>query len=223
MFAAPTASALPAEAPNAAYFAALRAADLRVAAIGYRLTTANAALCRDLQPQLGMPIQALDQYGAAARTAADMAFGFEAGVAVEDVVPNAPAMRAGVRAGDSLISLNGSALPAKPMRSDSAATADTRLAVEHAIAALSPNGPLTIGLRHGGHDRAVTVTPVAGCRTGIELMIGPGFDADSDGEKIRIGSRFVETFDDADVAGVIAHELAHTILAHRKRLEAAKV
>ena len=68
--------------PPKAFFEALRAADLRLATIGYRLTSANVALCDRRQPQLGMPIHALNQYGTDARPNAMAVFGFETLVAV---------------------------------------------------------------------------------------------------------------------------------------------
>ena len=40
---------------------ALRGVDLRLMTIAYRLTTANAPLCRDLQPTPGWALHAVDQ------------------------------------------------------------------------------------------------------------------------------------------------------------------
>src|SRR5436305_968928 len=95
----------PSQAPSPAAFEALRQADLRVASVGYRLATANAAICLDHLPGLG-------QYGVDARAAARAAFGFETGVAVEGVVPGSTDAAAGVRPGDSLVSINGAAVSA---------------------------------------------------------------------------------------------------------------
>lgn len=101
-------------APSPAFFETLRAADLRLATIAYRLTTANAALCDRQQPQIGMPIHALTQYGPAARPSAATAFGFESTIGVEAVVPGAPADRAGVRANDSIVTINDTEQPGLP-------------------------------------------------------------------------------------------------------------
>ena len=120
-------------APSRQQFAALQAADLRIASIGYRLLTANAALCRDPQPMIGASLQALDQFGPSTRAAADAAFGFEAMVQIEGVVAGGPAARAGVAARDSLVAVDGVALPAKPSLAAGAGTPSTRNATEAQI------------------------------------------------------------------------------------------
>lgn len=217
------ASALGERAPGPAFYAALRMADLRVAAVAYRLTTANAALCRAVQPALGMPLHTLDQYGPEARAGADAAFGFETDVAVEAVVPDGPAARAGLRAGDSLMAIEHVAQPPKPAATAAAGTVAARVAAESTLAALPPGKAIALTIRRNGRDMTLPVIPVPGCRTGVELTLGPGFEADSDGEKLRISARFLEEFDDEQIAVVLAHELSHTILEHRRRLEAAGV
>ena len=70
---------------TAATFDALRQVDGRMAAIAYRLTTANAALCRALAPTPGWAIHSLGQYDPALRDQARASFGFETPIAVEAV------------------------------------------------------------------------------------------------------------------------------------------
>ncbi len=210
--------AAPPATPLAITFEALRNEDRRLAAIGYRLFTANAALCRAVQPELGWALQAIDQYDAAARPAARAAFGFESDVAVEAVVPRGPAERAGVAANDSLVSAAGAAIVA----SDKQGVA-TRNSTEARLAALPATAPVVLVLRQDGRERRVTVMPVPGCRSGIELVPSNGWLADSDGARIRVGSRWLERFSDEEVAVIVAHELSHTILGHRERLDAARV
>ncbi len=217
---------LPAGAPPpdpslAATLEALRSEDARLAAIGYRLLTADAPLCREVQPEMGWALQALDQFDAPSRAAAKIAFGFESAVAVEAVVPDGPAARAGLVANDSLLSVAGAPLP--PGQAGAKAVVSTRNAVEARLAALPPAAPVTIVLRHDGRDRAATVRPVPGCRSGIELVVDDGWLADSDGTRIRVGSRWLERFSDTEVAVIVAHELSHTILNHQQRLRAAGV
>jgi hypothetical protein len=215
--------AAPSSAPSRVQFAALQAADMRVASIGYRLLTTNAALCRDLQPMIGASLQSLDQYGPSTRAAADDAFGFEAMIGIEGVVVGGPAARAGVTAGDSLVAVNGGALPSKPVGTAGAGTPSTRNAAEARIASLPSTAPVRLVLRRGGHDRVVVVQPAPGCRTGVELVLDEPWAADSNGERIRIGANYVDRFDNEEVAVVMAHELAHMVLRHRVRLDAAGV
>jgi hypothetical protein len=214
------AAAAPSEtAPTPAFFEALRTADLRLATIAYRLTTANAALCDRLQPQLGMPIHALSQYGAASRPAATAVFGFESVVGVEGVVTDGPAARGGVRGNDSILAIDGHALPAlSAIGPDGAGDRD---AAEARIA----DGGATIALSvlRGSQRRDLSVRPVPGCRSRFEVLLGSGLSASADGAIVQIGERFFQGYSDEEIAVIVAHELAHNILRHRARLEAAKV
>lgn len=199
--------------------AALRAVDLRLATIAYRLTTANAPLCRDLQPTPGWALHAVDQYDAATRPAARQVFGFAMPVAVEAVVDGGPAARAGVAPDDALVAVAGAPL-AGPGESQGSATRDAALAQ---IAVQPADRALAVTIRHQGADRAVTIPPSPGCRSAFEVLLGPGMAAMSDGRTVQIAVRFFERYDDEQVAVIVAHELAHTILRHRVRLEAAGV
>ena len=209
--------ALGAAPPPAAdpQLAALRDVDARMAAIAHRLVTANAALCRDRAPALGWALHAIDQYPDA--VAARDTFGFPAGVAVEAVVPGGPAARAGVAADDGVAAVAGQALP--PARAPS--TAVTRDAALALVASHPADTPLTLTLVRGGTRRDVTVQPLAGCRAAFEVVPGARLSASSDGKVVQLSSAFFERFDDAEVAVVVAHELAHIVLRHRTRLTAA--
>ncbi len=214
-------SAAPSAPALGSTFELLRSEDLRLAAIGYRLFTANAPLCRAIQPEMGWALQAIDQFDASSRPAARAVFGFETPLAVEAVVPGGPAARAGVVANDSIVLVGGSAFVVSGAGDKAGVT--TRNAAEARLAALSPAKPVAIELRRDSRERTVTLTPVPGCRSGIELVVDTGWLADSDGARIRIGSRWLERFSDDEVAVIVAHELAHTILNHRERLDAARV
>lgn len=217
--------ALPSDAAprddSAATFAALRTADARMAGIAYRLTTANAALCRDLVPVPGWAIHSLGQYDPALRDAARASFGFEAPIAVEAVVAGTPAARGGISANDSLVAVNGTALAAAAPGPTAASTA--RDAAVALVARQPAAAPLRVELLRGGKRREVTVAPSPGCPGTFEILLGPAMDASADGSIVQIGVRFFERYTDDQVAVVVAHELAHNILRHRVRLDAAKV
>ena len=215
----------PAAAPAqdaAATFDALRQVDARMAAIAYRLTTANAALCRDRAPTPGWAIHALGQYEPGLRDQARRSFGFEAPIAVEAVVPGSPAAAAGVRANDSIVSADGQPLGATPLPtkgSDSTA----RDAAFDSIAALPADRPLDVVLRRDGRTLAVRIAASPGCRSAFEVLLGPGMAASADGRNVQIAVRFFERYTDDEIAVVVAHELSHNILHHAKRLDAAGV
>lgn len=89
----------------------LRRDDLRVATVIYRLTIANRQHCRGaLAPQPGFALHSLEQYGSADRTRIAHYFSFDRYVSVMAVVADSPAARAGLRADDQLVSVNGTAL-----------------------------------------------------------------------------------------------------------------
>lgn len=208
--------------PQPAFFETLRAADLRLATIAYRLTTANAALCDQLQPQIGMPIHALTQYAPAARATASTTFRFGATIGVEAVVAGAPAERAGVRANDSILEIDGKAQPALPS-AGAPENAQARDAAEATIAGAQVGQPLRMTLLRDGQRIPVAVKPVVGCRSRFEILLGSGLDASADGSVVQIGDRFFDGYSDAEIAVIVSHELSHNILRHRARLNAAKI
>ncbi|MBJ6122033.1 M48 family metalloprotease [Sphingomonas sp. BT553] len=216
-------TALPASAQqiDAAGYEALRGIDLRLATIGHRLVTANAPLCSDLQPATGAVVHAIDQYDTGSRAAAKQVFAFAEPVSVEAVVPDAPVAKAGLIANDGVLAVADRPMPtpADP-KATSAATRDAALAI---IAAQPVGTPMRWRVSRGGAERTLTVTAPAGCRSSFEVMLGPKMEASSDGRVIQIGVRFFERYTDEQVAAVVAHELAHTVLRHRARLEAAGV
>ena len=201
------------------YWRALRAVDGRMATISWRLQTSNAALCRDLQPAPGFQVHALDQYSGSAEARA--AFGFATPVQVEAIAPGSPAAVSGVAADDGLLAVNGEAVPVPTAAA--AGTSATRDAANALIARQPADKPLVLTLRRSGQTRTVTVPASPGCRSAFEVLLGPGLKASSDGRIVQVGVKFFETLPDDKVAAVVAHELSHTILRHRARLEAAGV
>lgn len=213
---APAPAAVPADP---ATLEALRAADLRLGAIGYRLATANSPLCTDIAPVPGMIVHAIDQYAEGEQAAARSTFGFATGVAVEGVVSGSPAARAGVRADDSIVSVNGQAVPV----ASGGGHVRTRDAMVALIDSQPVDRPLTLVLRRDGADRTASIAPSPGCRTLFELRVGTALDAVADGRVVQISSAFLDRLPDPQLAVVVAHELSHNILRHHARLDAAGV
>lgn len=215
------APAVAADPDTAATFDALRQVDGRMAAIAYRLTTANAPLCRSLAPTPGWAIHSLGQYDPALRDQARASFGFETPIAVEAVVPGSAAAKAGVRAGDSIVSVDGRPIGSGAPGKDASSAA--RDAAVEQIAGLPADRPLSVELMREGRTRTVTIPASPGCRSAFEVLLGPGMTASADGRIVQIGVRFFERYTDDEVAVVVAHELSHNILRHAARLEAAGV
>ncbi|MDH4743004.1 M48 family metallopeptidase [Sphingomonas sp. CBMAI 2297] len=209
-----------ARADDTALFEAVRAADVRVAGIGWKLATANAALCDRIEAGTGLQLHTLDQFDGAARESARNHFHFATPVAVEGVIAGGPGDRAGLRADDSLVrvgTVDIAALPGKP-----GSTAKL-VAAQLAIAALPVDAPIAVQAIREGAPLQVTIQPVRACKSRFELELGGGFGASADGTMVQIGSGFLYDYPDDQLAAVIAHEFSHNILRHRDRLEARGV
>lgn len=198
-------------------FEAVRAADLAVARIGYRLTTANAPLCDRLEPGLGLVLHTPEQYAPALRAEAGKHFRLDAPIGVEAVIAGSPADRAGIRADDALTAVGP--VPFAPEDPASKATTSALIAATRLVIAQPPGQSLTVKGRRDGVPYARTVEPIPACRTRFEVVIESAFSALADGEMVQISSRFLEEYSEDLIAAVLAHELAHNILRHRERLE----
>ena len=208
-------------AADPGYWTALKAVDARMAAVAHRLATANAPLCRDLAPTPGLQLHAIDQYDRDTQADARATFGFAQPVQVEVVAPGSAAERAGVLPDDGLVAIDGVAAPSPA--AGAANTSVTRDAAQALIAAEPTAVPLRLTLDRAGVRREVTLPASPGCASAFEVLLGPGLKASSDGRVVQVSVRFFERFDDQAIAAIVAHELSHTILRHRARLEAAGV
>lgn len=197
---------------------AIRQADMRLAAIGYRLSSGAAELCDRLEPGTGIQFHTLAQYAQSSRGMAQTHFGFAGPIAVEGVIPGSPAAVAGVRPDDTLVEINGVTMDqAVP----TAATTQTLVDIHHRFAQLPPSAPIDMVLLRQGEYVRATVTPVPACYSRYELRIADTFDARANGELIQITSKSLEQIDAEILPAMLAHELAHNILRHRERLSAA--
>lgn len=207
----------------AATFEALRAADTRLQRIGERLAIANARFCRALQPAIGLALHSPDQYLGDANAAAVAHFGFASAIGVAGVVPGSAGQRAGIQPGDSIVRINGRSvdqLVALP--SDTRAT--SRLAALHRFLADRPAGtPIDLMVRRAGRDVAARLAPRPACRARFEQTDSQDVDASADGTLVQISSRLLGELEDEGVAVLLAHELAHNALEHRRRLDEAGV
>ncbi|VVT08545.1 Peptidase M48 family protein [Sphingomonas sp. EC-HK361] len=213
------ASPSPAQTLSTVQLQELRRVDARLAAIAYRLTRANAPLCTDLQRQTGIVLHALDQYAPDTRANARSVFGFAAPVAVEAVVRGSVAEQAGVRADDGVVAIGGTRLAASA--GDAATSADRDAAV--ALLAQPANDTVALDVVRDGARKALRIAASPGCASSFEVLLGPGMTAQSDGKIVQIAVGYFERYTDDEVAVIVAHELAHSILHHRERLDAAGV
>ncbi|MBA4094736.1 MAG: hypothetical protein C0489_11710, partial [Candidatus Accumulibacter sp.] len=155
---------------DAGMFEELRRQDLRIATISARLAIANAGSCTTLDPVPGLVLHDAAQYAPEVRGDADRHFGLNGGTGVEAVVPDSPAARAGLRQDDRIVAINGMVLPqAPPKGSAAASTAAVEQTLRRLLDALR-RGPATIEVERDGQRTALALSPVAGCRSRVELM-----------------------------------------------------
>ena len=198
---------------------ALRRDDLRVAGVTYRLSLGNRERCRAaLTPQLGFVMHSVEQYGPAERNEAARVFGLDAHPGVMAVVADSAAARAGLRANDRLLSVNGRAFDLAPADMASPTNARTEAARELLLDKLA-KGAVTLRVSSAEGERTVRFTAETGCPTNVELVPGPAVNAWADGRGVVVSAGLLaQCRSDDDLAVAIGHELAHNLLHHRARL-----
>jgi len=214
-------------------FAALRLQQSHLATINFRLVTANDALCDTHLPQSGLVVQERTQFSPAIRAAAARFFHLEDGPAIMAVVPGSPADKAGLKPDDVLTAINGLALPVPPPGGD----AEPKRASFTAIVALNGlidrelgRGPTIFSVRRGGKALDLTLTPVSGCRSRIELSLSRQMNSYADGLTATITTAVVSyTRSEDELAVVLGHEMSHNVQhdrdpsGHGGRIEARAV
>lgn len=203
-----------ADEPNA--YQALAQQDLRLASVGYHLASANAPLCDRTLRNPGWVLHDAFQYSDP--RVARAAFALRAPVGLSAVVPGGPADAAGLKAGDGIVAVNGAdigSLQAKPR-----STARLEAVAAKLADALSSNAPVTVTAETASGRQIFTLNPPAICASKFWLDTKGSLDAGADGDGVRVTEGLL-TFtaqDDAELAAVVAHEMAHNLLGHRQRL-----
>jgi len=190
--------------------------DVKVASLGDRL--ARSGLCDARLSGPGWVLQDLSQYDRSLRLAARNALGLGELPTIVAVVAGSAAQKAGLRAGDQVESIAGQSVPA-------GGNGYARLQrIDDLVEQALSRGPLALQVRRHGKPVSVAVIPEEGCASRFQLLPGPGLNAKADGRYVQVSGGLVEfVSNDDELALVIAHELAHNILGHRARLDAAGV
>ena len=205
--------------------AALRASDTRVLTAGTRLAITNAPFCRTTENSLGMTLHHIGQYPDAA--AARATFGFARDYAVLALTPDGAAVRAGIRADDAVVALNGKALapaPADLAGIDQLPAYRPVAWVDARLRGALDTPPVTLTLLRDGQMFDVVLTGVPACRSRFEQRPSGNYGASADGDIVGITSAMLGFMvDDDELAAILAHEMAHNLLEHRKRLNTAGI
>ncbi len=174
--------------------------------ISYPILTKNFEACNEnLRPLYGMVMWNLTNVAKSYRKAAKELYGLSNRVSVRTVAKNSPAHKAGIKAGDVLIAINGTEIP------------EGKLGIKFTVKELKngSNGPVKIAIGRNGKIYNKTIAPVKGCKYPVLMNKSPSLNAFADGKKIVISKgmmRFLEN--DNELALVISHELAHNAMLH---------
>lgn len=213
-----------ASAPDSgeASLVAMRGFYQRMAAAGHRLAIASLGLCPDREWLPGFALHDRSQYDADLRPAASRIFAFEAGPGVLALAPGGPAERAGLRLNDVLLGVDGEALPrALPAREGAFDQMERMFAVVDRGFA---DGEAELLVQRGAERLTVAVRAEQGCASRFQLVEGSRRNARADGRYVQITTAIAAyVAGDQELAAVLAHELAHNVLRHRVRLDAANV
>ena len=195
---------------------ALRADDVRVATIAWRIAVGSADICSVVQPLSGMVVHDLGQYTDRFRDGAAQLFGGTRGIAIQGVVPGSPAALAALRPNDRLLAIGDTMLD--PLPGDGDHMPMVRAAIDAAMA----EGKARAVLLRDCRRIEVDLAGVKGCASRVEIRASADYNGWADGVTAQLSSAMVDfTRDDDELAVVVAHEMAHNILRHRERLDAA--
>lgn len=193
-----------------AYYSALALQEARLAAVGYRLTTASARWCPQVTPQPGWILGDLRRFKPDDRTAASMAYAAGDGPFIAALAPGSPAERAGLVRGTRIAAINGEAISTP----DDAPT----IRIDTAIVKLYTLDPVAAWTVTDIDGRIYHMAAAAGCASAFRIELR-GAQAAANGILVRMTLTLAQSIAAEDeFAAVVAHELAHNILRHRDRL-----
>jgi hypothetical protein len=199
---------------------ALQRDDKRVADIAWRIASRNTDICPKLWASIGVSLQHASQYAPAYRAAAEAAFGLDDSYpSILAVAEGSPASAAGLKPNDTVRAVNGVDLADKSRGQKSTASYDAVSAAMAALEALPDQKPTILSIERGGQRLDVSVTPQNVCRSRVELAPGNALNANANGLVAQISGCLVNWVEsDDELALVIAHEMAHNLMGHPKKL-----
>jgi hypothetical protein len=193
--------------------------DRRVAGIADSLLIGNDIFCQEHTPVTGLVLVSSDQFRENARPAPFAEETKLPELAVGALAAGGAAEHAGVAAGSLVLAINGHPV-------DTLKRTDREQTLREAAIALlgSLAGErIRLELLEDGKRSEISFAAPTGCNVLVEVLQDGGKEAMSTGPVIQLGDKLVADAEDWQLAAIIAHELAHSILAHRRRLADAGV
>ena len=203
-----------------AAYQALAQHDLRLATIGYRLAQANAPFCDRKTLSPGWVLHDEAQYPD--KGLAKTAFVFRSPVTISSVVPGGEAAQLGLQAGDGIAAVDGIDVTGPNIVKNGRATARVAKIQTLLEAAFAKSGTAIVSMKTAAGPKDVKLQPSAICSSVFWVDTKTKLDAGADGVSVRVtqGLMTFAAADDAELAAVVAHEMAHNMLRHRDRLAA---
>lgn len=179
----------------------------RLARVAWPILVASTPLCEDIaRNDAGILLDNAYGFPVEMRRAARAAHGLGEWPRVLAVSPGSEAEAAGLAPGDELIRIGGQPVAGGP-RAVAAAMETLREGLEA--------GPVDLVVDRGGRIVPLQLEPEPAC--GAELVVTPAHDinAFADGEKVIVTRGLLRfAAEDAELAQVVAHEIAHNALDH---------
>jgi len=192
------------------------ALETRVATVGYRLAAGARARCPVPEVMAGMVLHDIGGYAQSDRPAIAKSPGLGDGFGIRALVPGGAAARAGLRAGDEIVALNGRDLTgfARDAIGRAGSFDRSERFTDLLAAALAP-GPAELRVRRGDGDATVRLAGDPGCAARFAVAVERTPNARADGRYVAVTSGLAAraASDDA-LAFPIAHEMAHILLGH---------
>lgn len=171
----------------------------RLTRVSSEIRYRSAALCPEKQSRvLGIVAATWSALPRAYREAAYQRYGVDDLVRILWVLPGYPAAQAGVRAGDTILQIDG---------------AETHSANFDELDAKDLAGATTLKIERDGEIVDLQLETRKGCFRPAEIAVLDSVDVHSEGTRVVVYSgmlRFVES--DDELAVVLGHELAHSLL-----------
>ncbi|HEY8591349.1 MAG TPA: M48 family metallopeptidase [Sphingomicrobium sp.] len=196
---------------------AFAAEQMRLEAIGYRIGVGSAAMCSEREMYTGMVVHDLSQYDLSVRPAVAHAFSLGAGVGVIQIVPGSAASRSGLRIDDEILAVDSRSVlneAATVQRQKSYARIQQFKAL---LKTALLGGPADLLVRRSGTLLRVQLAGEPGCGGQLSLIDSREANGWSDGSNVIVTTGMSQLAkSDDEIAFVVAHEMAHNILAHAR-------
>ena len=192
----------------------LQREDARVQSIGWRLSHANARFCPRAAPGIGLLLGDVQTFEDPA--AARAVYGLAGDIAVAAVAAEGPAVRAGLDANAAITAVAGTPIGPAPRKGSWDRVWRLQAQLEQTVAS---SGSVQLTLADG---RALTVAGAPSCAVRFILDDGKG-NAEATRTQVRVGRDALAQLggDEAMIAALMAHELAHAALDHETLLASA--